>query len=88
MLLPILLPLTSGPGKARMDLVCELQDGRYRLYAEEGAERWAVLPPGASPEAETEGLTREQAMTAGFLAGFAKRKVERAIRKAEARGNC
>ena len=85
--LPILLPLTSGSGKGRMDLECERVAGRpnrYRVFAREGDQRWEVLPAGAPLEAEARGWTRDQAISAALLAGFSKRQVERAIRKASA----
>ncbi len=76
--------LTSGPGKGRMELECERVAGqdRYRLFAIEGDERWEVLPPGAPPDAEGRGWTREEAFSAAILAGFSKRQVERALRAA------
>lgn len=88
--LRIVLPLTSGPGRARMRprLECEIRGGRYHLFAQEGQERWRVLLPGTSLEAEEVGLTRADATRAGLLAGFGPRVVERALRKAEAGRKC
>ena len=70
-----------------MDLECERVAGRpnrYRVFAREGDQRWEVLPAGAPLEAEARGWTRDQAISAALLAGFSKRQVERAIRKASA----
>ena len=66
-----------------MRLECELVSvGRYRLFAMEAGRRWEVLPPGAPPDAEGFGWTRAEAFSAGLLAGFSKRHVERALRGA------
>ena len=85
--LHILMTLTSGPGKGRMELECERVVGatdRYRLFALEGDQRWEVLPPGATPPdaGGPQGWTRAEAISAALLAGFSKRQVERALRKA------
>jgi hypothetical protein len=86
--LPIVMALTSGPGKGRMELECERVAGasnRYRLFALEGDRRWEVLPPGATPpdSGAPWGWTRAEAISAGLLAGFSKRQVERALRRVQ-----
>jgi hypothetical protein len=82
----MLWSLASGRGKARMRLECEVRRGRYRVFAVEEGARWLVLPPGAGPEAEEEGLTREEALRAAVLAGFSLRAAQRAVRKAQLGG--
>jgi hypothetical protein len=88
LVLPILMTLSSGPGKGRMELECERvrvagATDRYRLFALEGDRRWEVLPPGALPDTEGGGWSRDEAFSAALLAGFSKRQVERALRHAE-----
>jgi hypothetical protein len=86
LVLPILMTLSSGPGKGRMELECERVAGainRYRLFALEGEQRWEVLPPGAPPDTEGVGWTRDEALSAALLAGFSRRQIERALRHAE-----
>jgi hypothetical protein len=66
-----------------MKLECQIESGRYHLFVREGEVRWRVLLPGTSPEEETEGMTRDEVILAGLLAGFALKDVERAIRRVE-----
>jgi hypothetical protein len=83
--LPIFFSLTPEPGKGRMELECEsVTGGRYRLFALESDHRWEVLPPGAPPDSEVGGWTREEVVSAAILAGFSKRQIERAMRAAGA----
>jgi len=85
--LPILLSLTPGPKRPRMKLECEVRDGRYFLFAQEGPDRWQILAPGASAREEREGYTRRRALEVALLAGFSTAQAERAIRKGEAELN-
>ncbi len=66
-----------------MQLECTITGERYFLFAQEGADRWPLLAPGADVDAERRGMTRAAALRAALLAGFSTREAERAIAKAE-----
>lgn len=69
-----------------MRLECEREEDGYRLFGVEGENRWQVLTPGTSPNLAGRPLTRQEAFSAALLAGFSKRQIERALRKADRTG--
>jgi hypothetical protein len=69
-----------------MRLGCEVRNGRYFLFLVEGSgERRPILLPGATPDQETRGYTRRQALAVALIAGFGRGPIDRAIRRAEGR---